>query len=63
MNPDRLPQGPLYIYTWTIEPTLLSGWNITTNPIPAQALSTPEVVEDLSDMSDAIAVINYIKGL
>lgn len=63
MNPDQLPQGPLYIYTWTIEPTLLSGWNITTNPIPAQALSTPEVVEDLGDFAEARAVIDYIKSL
>ena len=63
MNPDRLPQGPLYIYTWSIKPTQLSGWNITTNPIPAQALSTPEVVEYLGDFAEARAVIDYIKSL
>lgn len=63
MNPDKLPQGPLYIYTWTIEPTQLSGWNLITNPVPKEVLAVPEVTEDLGDMSEARAVIDYIRSL
>jgi len=63
VNPDKLPQGPLYIFTWTIEPTQLSGWNLTTNPVPKEVLAVPEVTEDLGDMSEACAVIDYIRSL
>lgn len=63
MNEHQLPQGPIYMFTWSIPKNQLSGWNITLNPVPRDALAVPEVVEDLGDMTEARAVIDYIKGL
>ncbi len=63
MNDNQLPQGPLYIFQWSIPQSQLQGWNINLNPVPKEALAVPEVVENLGDMSEARAVIDYIRGL
>lgn len=63
MNDKEFPTGPLYIFQWHVPQSQLQGWNLVMNPIPAEALAVPEVVEDLGDMSQARAVIDYIRSL
>lgn len=58
MNKDQnnFPNGLLYIVQWTLPKD--TKWSTTLNP---QIVAEP--VEDLGDMAEARAVINYIRSL